>query len=179
MKMLQCPYEILHIVRENRFEEHVKKCKEQHPELDYKFCTIDESHLIHKDDYEDHVKTCAAVSSSSSIILNQDITITNESENVSNDSSKDAGSYTIQDPGQSMSNSRTHDADFIAMAFDGIDCIDVNEFSLGFEIYSEENNVIYSKGRGRSNLESSRIKNIFSQLRRPIEAIPPGFGCPT
>ena len=175
--MLQCPYEFLHIVNENRFDEHVKKCKEQHPELDYKFCTVDDSHLVHIDDYDDHVKECVAAASSN--LSNQDVSVTNGSENVSNDSPKDSGLYPVQDPVPSMSNSGTPDADLIAETFDEIDGINFKDFTLGFETLPEENNVIYSKGRGRSILESSRIKNIFSQLRRPIEALPPGFGCPT
>ena len=175
MRILQCPFEDLHMVNENRFDEHVKKCRENHPELDYKFCSKVDYHLVHVDDYDAHVKECVTASSKNSI---QDISMTNEAQNARNDSSKDSDSYKGQDPSLKVSNSCVPDPnDVIAMAFTGIECIDLKDYSLGFESHPKENSVIYSKGRVRpSSFEGYKIKNRYSQLRRPMEALPPGFG---
>ena len=53
-----CPYDKLHVVRRSKLLEHLRKCREGHPENDYIFCSFNEEHLVKIDMLPRHAQDC-------------------------------------------------------------------------------------------------------------------------
>ncbi|RVE70932.1 hypothetical protein OJAV_G00069520 [Oryzias javanicus] len=59
-KILQCPYDKNHQIRNSRFPYHILKCKKNHPKLaeELKACPFNARHLIPKQELARHIKMC-------------------------------------------------------------------------------------------------------------------------
>jgi len=57
-KLVQCPYDKLHKVREDRLQFHLIKCKRQNQDKDFVICPFNTTHHMPKDEYDKHAEIC-------------------------------------------------------------------------------------------------------------------------
>ena len=57
-KLIICPYDKLHKVREDRLQYHLIKCKRQNLDKDYVICPFNPTHHMPKEEYEKHEEIC-------------------------------------------------------------------------------------------------------------------------
>jgi len=55
---LICPYDPLHVISVKRFQRHLIKCRQNHPELDFVACPFNSTHLFHRSDLRRHIAQC-------------------------------------------------------------------------------------------------------------------------
>ena len=57
-KLVQCPYDKLHKVREDRLQFHLIKCKRQNLDKDFVICPFNTTHHMPKEEYDKHEEIC-------------------------------------------------------------------------------------------------------------------------
>ncbi|XP_024130250.1 gametocyte-specific factor 1-like [Oryzias melastigma] len=59
-KILQCPYDKNHQIRNSRFPFHILKCRKNHPKLakELRACPFNARHLIPKQELAQHIEMC-------------------------------------------------------------------------------------------------------------------------
>ena len=58
VRTVVCPYDKMHVIRRSKLLQHLRKCREEHPENDYIFCLFNGEHLVKIDSLSTHVKSC-------------------------------------------------------------------------------------------------------------------------
>lgn len=53
-----CPYNPSHLIRRNRLQCHLVKCKRNHPDAEMAICPFDATHVIAVPEYNFHIKVC-------------------------------------------------------------------------------------------------------------------------
>ncbi|XP_037942063.1 gametocyte-specific factor 1 homolog isoform X1 [Teleopsis dalmanni] len=53
-----CPYNSLHTMPKNRLQQHLIKCKRQHPNVVVRTCKFNLTHVLKESDYQEHVLNC-------------------------------------------------------------------------------------------------------------------------
>jgi len=57
-KKLTCPYDKLHQLAPDRMQQHLAKCKRQHPDIILKICPFNVCHHIREEVFDEHIRTC-------------------------------------------------------------------------------------------------------------------------
>ena len=57
-KLVQCPYDKLHKVREDRLQFHLIKCKRQNLDKNFVICPFNTTHHMPKEEFEKHAEVC-------------------------------------------------------------------------------------------------------------------------
>ena len=196
-KMIRCPYDPMHVMREDRLQYHLVKCRKQHPDKNFEICPYNVTHQLPQEQIEDHIKNCSnskhfrqnTISPENHVYLANPPILGSSAipdENDHNESNHDNSNESkmkekpLDSPGRSSAlktylKQKTKPPKkvdpLIAELFTPHE---IDEFSLGFEQHPDKTGVFYSKGRGcllsNSNNENEELK----PLRRPKQLIPPG-----
>ena len=67
-KLLVCPYDEVHRIKAKRFQKHLLKCRENHPEKDFVTCPFNAKHVMLRSEFRHHVSRCPDRVSRSQII---------------------------------------------------------------------------------------------------------------
>ena len=57
-KLLVCPYDEVHRIKAKRFQKHLLKCRENHPEKDFVTCPFNAKHVMLRSEIRHHVSRC-------------------------------------------------------------------------------------------------------------------------
>ena len=58
-KMIRCPYDPMHVMREDRLQYHLVKCRKQHPDKKFEICPYNVTHQLPQEQIENHIKNCS------------------------------------------------------------------------------------------------------------------------
>jgi hypothetical protein len=56
--ILECPYDTSHSILKSRMQQHLVKCKRNHPLADKMICPFNAVHHVDKPNYQYHITTC-------------------------------------------------------------------------------------------------------------------------
>ncbi|XP_061386373.1 gametocyte-specific factor 1 homolog [Musca vetustissima] len=57
-ELLQCPYEISHMIMRKRFQVHLVRCRKNHPKAEVVTCPFNVTHRVNKVELEWHLSNC-------------------------------------------------------------------------------------------------------------------------
>ena len=57
-KLLVCPYDEVHRIKAKKFQKHLLKCRENHPEKDFVTCPFNAKHVMLRSEIRHHVSRC-------------------------------------------------------------------------------------------------------------------------
>lgn len=57
-KLMVCPYDEAHMIKAKRFQYHLLKCRENHPEKDFVNCPFNAKHVMLRHELRQHVSRC-------------------------------------------------------------------------------------------------------------------------
>ena len=58
VRTVVCPYDKLHVVRRSRIRAHMRKCRKDHPEYKYIFCSFNDNHFVPIESLPAHAMHC-------------------------------------------------------------------------------------------------------------------------
>lgn len=57
-RLMVCPYDEVHMIKAKRFQHHLLKCRQNHPDKDFVTCPFNAKHVMLRHEIRHHVSRC-------------------------------------------------------------------------------------------------------------------------